>query len=409
MAAPTFVSWAAATWSANTSPKTLNVSVNSGDIMVVNAASEGPPTILGVSGGGLVYTLQQSYQGISSTPNAYVWTATASSTTTVTVSLANTGSTQQWGFEVYVFRNASVGASGKSQVTGTTASASLTTTAANSAIVLMSADWNAVSAATRTWATINSITPTSGNTLEKVATATGNYTIFSAYWSDAGSAGAKTPGVTAAASMKPSVVAVEIKGSGGLSASLGSASEVDTANALTRQKRRTTTTPSTPQTANALTRQKRRTAGSPTQPSISAAITRQKRRTLGFATEVDTAFSVTPTGPVPKFAFLGVATESDTALSVDAQLTESTALYYFTTPSMAMYPAPRDRLWRYFPVDRGISVMVRDGVASEVIWPEEDDFELFDYVYLGGRTYTITAAEAATLRAAGYSENITGV
>jgi hypothetical protein len=388
MAAPTFVSWAAATWSSNTSPKTLNVSVTAGDIMVVNAASEGPPTILGVSGGGLVYTLQQSYVGTASTPNAYLWTATASTTTTVTVSIANTGSTQQWGFEVYVFRNAAVGASNKSQATGTTASASLTTTAANSAIVLMMADWNAVAIAGRTWATINSITPTSGNTLEKVATATGNYTIFSAYWNDAGAAGAKTPGITAA-SMKPSLVTIEIKGtSSTTTVNLGTASETDTANPLTRRKSRTTGFASEVDAAQPITRRKSRTLSVAAEVDTANPVARRKSRTLGTAAEVDSAFPLVIPDPEaePTFDF-----------------------YRFSPPTMQVYMSPRDRLWKHFAINRGITIMVRGSDVYEEMWPQDDDFALFDHVYVGGHEYTIPAAEAATLIAAGYSANLTGV
>ena len=92
------------------------------------------------------------------------------------------------------------------------ATVSLTTTATDSFIVSIAADWAATDGATRTWATINSVTPTSGNGLERLYFRDASYyTIYSAYWTAAGATGAKTVGVTDPDSASFNVAAIEVK------------------------------------------------------------------------------------------------------------------------------------------------------------------------------------------------------
>lgn len=117
-----------------------------------------------------------------------------------------------WGFVVYVFRGsngigtpvASTGSGGPSQA--------LTTTQDGSAIVYLSTDWNAVDGTTRTWRT-NNVTPTAGNGGEKTYFRdSAHYSLYSAYWSDAGSAGAKTLGLSAPTGQAWAAASVEVKG-----------------------------------------------------------------------------------------------------------------------------------------------------------------------------------------------------
>jgi hypothetical protein len=214
MAAPTFVAEAETAWNSNSSPRTQSVTVTAGERLVVIASSEdGSTTLATPTGGSLTYTLQQSVV-VGSYCTAYVWTATASSSTTFDVSITASGG-GQFGFNVLRFSGSDgFGASSKTNVASGAPSLSLTAGSANSAIVAITSDWNAGSGA-RTWRTINSITPSSGNGLEVSYAATGNYTTYGAYWSDAGTAGSKTVGLSAPTGQKYAIVALEVLGTAG--------------------------------------------------------------------------------------------------------------------------------------------------------------------------------------------------
>lgn len=219
MPAPTFVAEYGDVWNTSTSPKTASVTLNTGEVLVVcGVTSDQGATLNTPTGGtGLTYTLQQSVV-VSQFCTAYVWTTISASDQTYTLSLTNAGdNTLEWGFIGYRFSGSDgVGASSKTNVSGAAPSLSLTTLFANSAVVVINADWNAVDGTTRTWRTINSITPTLGNNLERTyfrdAAA---YTTYSAYWNDVGATGAKTTGLSAPAGQKYSIIAVEVRGSSG--------------------------------------------------------------------------------------------------------------------------------------------------------------------------------------------------
>jgi hypothetical protein len=90
----------------------------------------------------------------------------------------------------------------------------LTTTGANSAVINIVGDWNAVDGASRVWRTINSITPSSGAGTEGLYLLdTGLATIYSARWTDVGAAGSKTTGLSAPTGQKYSIIAIEVLGS----------------------------------------------------------------------------------------------------------------------------------------------------------------------------------------------------
>jgi hypothetical protein len=55
-------------------------------------------------------------------------------------------------------------------------------------------------------------------------------------------------------------------------------------------------------------------------------------------------------------------------------------------------------------IPRGLTLIVNGSTVTEVQTPYQDDLASADFYYLGGHTYTISDAEAATLIAAGYSE-----
>jgi hypothetical protein len=138
-------------------------------------------------------------------------------TTSITVSIASSGSTGSWGLSVLQFRNATaVGASAGTNAASGGPSQAITTTQDNSAIVCVNTDFAAIDGTSRTWRTINSIIPTAGNGMERVyANPTGAYTAYVAYWTDAGTAGAKTAGLSAPVGQTYNIVAVEVKGVAG--------------------------------------------------------------------------------------------------------------------------------------------------------------------------------------------------
>lgn len=221
MAAPTFVasySYPAATESV---AATITLTCSSGDVLVCIAATEDNGVTFGTptGGTGLTWTLQQS-SNLGSYAKVYAWTATASAANTAqTISLARSGGSY-WGSARIVRFSGSdgIGASSvTSSATSGTPSLALTTTQVNSAVVVEVGDWNAVDAATRTWRTINGITPTSGNGLElSYARDASLGTALSAYWNDAGAAGSVTTGLTApGAGWKWSAAAVEVLGTAG--------------------------------------------------------------------------------------------------------------------------------------------------------------------------------------------------
>lgn len=141
-------------------------------------------------------------------------------TTPYTLSVSSSGSAGHWGDIALVF-SGSQGTGASVSGTGSGApSLTITTTADNSAIAVLILDANAVSGASRTWLTVNSITPTAANGYELGYTLDGiTYGVYVAYYPNAGPAGPKTVGMSAPAGMEYSAVAVEALGSPGASGS----------------------------------------------------------------------------------------------------------------------------------------------------------------------------------------------
>jgi hypothetical protein len=214
MAAPTHVANYVTVFNSNASPRSQSITTAVGDRLVVVAATEDTATTLGTpTGGGLTYSLAQSVSPGASFSRVYIWTATATAASTFNVDITAAGG-GQFGFAVvrHSGSNGFGNSAGTSNASGAP-SLALTTTAAESAIVAINADWNA-GAGARTWRTINSITPTLANTLEFVYAATGNYTAYAARWNDAGTAGAKTTGLSAPTGQKYVIAAIEVLGTG---------------------------------------------------------------------------------------------------------------------------------------------------------------------------------------------------
>jgi fibronectin-binding autotransporter adhesin len=225
---PTFVAeYEVSDWQITTTPRTMSVTVAAGDYLVVIAGTEESNNLQTPTGGGLTYTLQQqvtvsSYAGVS------IWTAPCASSQTFTLSVAITGG-QAFGFNVLRFSGCSgIGASNKTNAASGTPSLGLTASGDNSAIVCIDTDWNAADGASRAWRSINGITPTAGNGLEVTYSRNASrYTVYGAYWSDAGTAGSKTVGLTTPG-QKYAIAAVEVLGVAGSSTVNGTATLAST-------------------------------------------------------------------------------------------------------------------------------------------------------------------------------------
>lgn len=211
MAAPTFVAEYETAWNADTTPKALNVTTAVGDVLVIigmienGLASLNTPT----GGTGLTWTLRQSISLGSDWCAVYVWTATATTAQTFSCSVSRSGSTGAWWGWVALRWSGSggVGASSKANASGAP-SLGLTTTAANSAICIGNADWNAADGTSRTWRSVNGSPATEQSYFRNSS----RYTLYAGRHTDAGAAGAKTVGLSAPAGQKYSITAVEVLG-----------------------------------------------------------------------------------------------------------------------------------------------------------------------------------------------------
>lgn len=190
-----------------TTPKTTaSFDVQSGDTLVAYAFdgnSSGAQT-LSVSGGGLTWTLRAQVI-VSSRCGLGLWTAPATSTTSMTVAFANTGG-DEFGGNVLTFRGANgIGVAGSSENTTGAADLDITTTVSSSVVVVGSCDWNAVDGASRTWqTTVGALTEQTYDFNSSIAT------VYGGYYANTGTAGTKSVGLTAPTGQRYSIGAVEL-------------------------------------------------------------------------------------------------------------------------------------------------------------------------------------------------------
>jgi hypothetical protein len=213
VAAPTFVSENETVWNSSADPRTTgSISVQAGDILVAISGAEGSDgsTTCVISGGSLTWTVRQEVD-VNDYTHVQVATATAASTTSITVSAdweGFPGGSEWRGLNVLVFRASDgIGASASTNVASGAPSLSITTTQENSAIVVANGDWNATDGTSRTWRT-------GAGTATEVTyfRDSSHYAVYGAYHADAGTAAAKTVGLSAPSGQKYSIVAVEVKG-----------------------------------------------------------------------------------------------------------------------------------------------------------------------------------------------------
>jgi hypothetical protein len=208
---PSFIQSVQTVFNTTTDDKvTSSFSVQTGDILIAIGMAEDHGSELTVSGGSLTWNLVQDVL-VSDYSRLTMWSAVASSSTSMTVTFSR-GTVRNFGGAVLVFRGSSgIGASSKTNSTGAP-SLGITTTADNSVIVCATDDWNAINGSSRTWRTVNSITPASGSGETTYVFNSGLFTNYVAYYSNSGTAGSKTVGLSAPTGQKYSIAAVEIKG-----------------------------------------------------------------------------------------------------------------------------------------------------------------------------------------------------
>ena len=77
--------------------------------------------------------------------------------------------------------------------------------------------------------------------------------------------------------------------------------------------------------------------------------------------------------------------------------------YRFTTPTISEGPAATGRLFSFFRLVRGITVLKINGVYYQVRYPSSEEVDAADIAYIGGYSYEVDAGEKSQLEAAGYT------
>ena len=75
--------------------------------------------------------------------------------------------------------------------------------------------------------------------------------------------------------------------------------------------------------------------------------------------------------------------------------------YIFKTPIVKEGPAGGHRLFWFYGLDRGITIVKSGGTYSQVRYLLDEDLVDYDEVYLGGRNHTVSEATKAALIAGG--------
>lgn len=208
---PTLVMETETTWSPNTTPKTLTLNVQVGDLVVLigweNTVSRvgNTPTNSG--------TAQTWARSKSITPSdaASGWISTATMTAT-NASMVVTGTSNNsgyWGFNATVWRGSSgLGASASTRgLSIGLPSQTLTTTAGNSAVCVGVVDSYAYQT-TRTFRTVNGVAGVEDSYYADLT----NYGIHNCHHLDVGAAGANAYGMTSPNTSDWCVMAIEVKG-----------------------------------------------------------------------------------------------------------------------------------------------------------------------------------------------------
>lgn len=67
---------------------------------------------------------------------------------------------------------------------------------------------------------------------------------------------------------------------------------------------------------------------------------------------------------------------------------------------------PNNPLLMRYSLDKGYTLLVKGTVVTQVTYPFQDDLKQYDFVYMGGHNYPLTANEVTILTNAGYGAYI---
>ncbi len=83
--------------------------------------------------------------------------------------------------------------------------------------------------------------------------------------------------------------------------------------------------------------------------------------------------------------------------------------YIFETPTVQEGPAGGHRLFEFYTLDRGVTV-VRTGTNYQMVrFPSQDLLEQVDEYWSGGSTHEVSDEAAAGLTTAGYGDYLTEI
>lgn len=77
--------------------------------------------------------------------------------------------------------------------------------------------------------------------------------------------------------------------------------------------------------------------------------------------------------------------------------------YLFAPPTVNEGPMGGNWLFARYTRVQGVTVLKTGSVYTQIRFPSQDDLAAADIVYQGGHEYPVSATEAASLQAAGYS------
>jgi hypothetical protein len=75
--------------------------------------------------------------------------------------------------------------------------------------------------------------------------------------------------------------------------------------------------------------------------------------------------------------------------------------YIFKTPTVEEGPAGGHRLFYFYRLDKGITIVKSGATYSQIRYPLDEDLVDYDVVYLGGRNHVVSEAVKAELIAGG--------
>ena len=81
--------------------------------------------------------------------------------------------------------------------------------------------------------------------------------------------------------------------------------------------------------------------------------------------------------------------------------------YKFVTPTVEIGPAGGHRLFEFYTLSVGYTVVKYNGEYQDILYPSEDFLAECEEVYMGAHEHEVSNTVAAALTAAGYGEFLT--